>query len=222
MTTSAHSVHRDLAAALKQQATRTGEQAPSVRGADWRLATVGTVNTDGTVVADSIKARRMEGYQNPAVGDVIVLSQSSSGNWRAEGRLSTGAETAWTQPTLATGFTHNGNGNGNVEYRVAVIAGQRFMQWRGGVGITYASNSIQNGGAILSSVLAAGLRPVSLRSVPGACSASNSPVLSLKFDAQTSGQLAIVGTTTATSDTYATPIIRPPWVSLNGVQYALD
>jgi hypothetical protein len=31
----------------------------------------------------------------------------------------------------------------------------------------------------------------------------------------------VVGTTTATSDTYSTPVIRPPWVSLNGLRYAL-
>jgi hypothetical protein len=80
-------VHRDLAWALKQQAQRAGEQAPSVRGADWRLATVTTVGTDGTVTADGITARRLKSYSAPAAGDVIVISQSSSGNWIALGPL---------------------------------------------------------------------------------------------------------------------------------------
>ncbi len=217
------SIHRDLAAALKSQAKRAGEQAPSVRGADWRLATVTAVNTDGTVTVDSaMSVRRMDTYQAPTVGDVVVISQSSSGNWRAEGRLSTGADTGWTTATLATGFAHDGNSNGNVQYRAAFVGGVRMMQWRGGVGITYSGNSIQNGGLILTGALGASLRPPSRRSLTAACSAATSSSLSLKVDFQTDGTVQIVGTTTNTSDTYSTPIIRPPWVSLNGLQYNLD
>lgn len=219
---SGHGTHRDLAWALRQQAKRTGERTPSVRGADWRLATVTTIGTDGTVTADGIPARRMEGYQTPAVGDVVVLSQSSSGNWRAEGRLSTGADTGWVKPTLATGFGHDGNTNGDVRYRAVLIAGTLFMQWRGGVNITYASNAIQNSGDILATPLPAALRPPSTRSMTVACSAAGSSSLSLKVDGRPDGQLRIIGTTTSTSDTYTNPIIRPGWVSLNGLQYPLD
>ncbi|MEU9333118.1 hypothetical protein AB0D49_08130 [Streptomyces sp. NPDC048290] len=81
------SVHRDLAWALKQQAQRAGERAPSVRGADWRLATVSAVNAGGTVTADGITVRRLAFYTSPSVGQVIVISQSSSGNWIAFGPL---------------------------------------------------------------------------------------------------------------------------------------
>ncbi|CUW31795.1 hypothetical protein [Streptomyces reticuli] len=91
MTKSSLSVHRDLKWALRQAAQRAGERAPSVRGSDWRLATVTAVNADGTIVADGITARRMEAYRNAAVGDVAVLDQSSSGNWIAHGRLATAA-----------------------------------------------------------------------------------------------------------------------------------
>lgn len=91
MNRSSHSVHRDLAWALKQQATRAGEQAPSVRGADWRLATVTAVGT-GTVTADGLTVRCMESYLFPAAGDVIVITQSSSGNWLAWGRTAANAD----------------------------------------------------------------------------------------------------------------------------------
>jgi hypothetical protein len=219
---SQHSTHRDLAWALKQQAQRAGERAPSVRGSDWRLTTVTTVNTDGTIIADGITARRMETYQVAAVGDVVVLSQSSSGNWIAHGRLSAGTDTAWTDVSLVSGFTHNGNSNGNVQYRVVLVGGARMMQWRGGIGITYTSNTIPNSGNILVSALGTSLRPSVRRSVTAACSAASSSTLSLKIDFQTDGTVQIVGTTTNTSDTYSTPIIRPPWVSLNNVQYSLD
>lgn len=87
MSDSEFAVHRELTAALRRQARRTGERTPSVRGSDWRLATVATVNTDGTIVtSDGVVARRLQSYQAPAVNDVIQISQSSSGNWLAEGR----------------------------------------------------------------------------------------------------------------------------------------
>jgi hypothetical protein len=215
-------VHRDLAWALKQQARRTGEKSPKVRGSDWRLATVTAVNAGGTVDADGITARCMETYQLAAAGDVVVLSQSSSGNWIAHGRLSAGSDTSWVKPSLVSGFAHDGNGNGDVQYRVVVIGGTRMMQWRGGVGITYTSNTIPNSGNILTTPLGASLRPSSRRSITAPCSAFTSSSLSLKVDFQTDGTVQIVGTTTNTSDTYSTPIIRPPWVSLNNIQYSLD
>lgn len=107
---SQHSVHRDLAWALKQQARRAGEQAPSVRGSDWRLATVTAVNPDGTIVADGITARRMEAYRNAAVGDVTVLAQSSSGNWIAHGRMAT------TQELGPATYVPNVTGGGSVTW----------------------------------------------------------------------------------------------------------
>ena len=84
------STHRDLAYALRQQARRAGEQSPTVRGGDWRLATVTAVNGDGTVDADGIEdIRRLASYTAPAVGQVIVIGQSSSGNWITLGPLAT-------------------------------------------------------------------------------------------------------------------------------------
>lgn len=218
---SAHASTRGLAAALKKNARKVGEAAPSVRGADWRLASVTAVGT-GTITADGLTIRCHEIYFNPAVGDTAIVTQSGNGNWLALGRMATIATTTWTTASLATGFTHDGNSNGQVQYRSVVIGGTRYMEWRGGLGITYASNSIQNGGDSLSAALPAALRPPSLRSLVAPCSASSSSALCLKVDARTDGQLRIVGTTTATSDTYATPIIRPPWVSLNGLRYSLD
>lgn len=84
--TSSHGVHRDLVAALKSQSQRAGEQAPSVRGADWRTATVTAIGA-GTVTADGVVCRRLESYPNPVVGDVIVITQSGNGNWLAAGRM---------------------------------------------------------------------------------------------------------------------------------------
>lgn len=84
--TSGHSTTRDLKQALQLQAKRTGEQAPSVRGSDWRTAVVTAVGADGTVEADGFTWRRAETYQAPAVGDLIVVTQSGNGNLLAHGR----------------------------------------------------------------------------------------------------------------------------------------
>jgi hypothetical protein len=101
--------HRDLAWAVKQAARRVGEQSPTVRGSDWRQAIVQTVNADGTVTTvDGIVARRMHTYLAPAVGDVIVVTVSSAGDWLAAGRMASG-DGAWTPFTLAGTWTPNVN-----------------------------------------------------------------------------------------------------------------
>lgn len=107
---SQHGVHRDLAWALKQHAQRAGMTAPSVRGSDWRLATVTAVAANGTITADGITARRMESYRNAAVNDVAVISQSSSGNWIAHGRMATAAALG---PVT---YTPNVTGGGSVTW----------------------------------------------------------------------------------------------------------
>lgn len=102
MTTSSHSQVRALAGALKRQTEQVGASTPSVKGSDWRLATVTAVGT-GTVTADGMSVRRLASYSNPQVGDLIVLSLSSAGNWVTPGRLATATGT-WTPLTLAGGW----------------------------------------------------------------------------------------------------------------------
>ncbi|MFE3326904.1 hypothetical protein [Streptomyces sp. NPDC059176] len=81
----------DLADAIKQQAVAAGAETSAIRGGDWRLAVVATVNSDGTIVtSDGITARRTDTYVSPTVGDLIRIDQSSYGNWWAIGRGSTG------------------------------------------------------------------------------------------------------------------------------------
>ncbi len=119
----------------------------------------------------------------------------------------------WTTPALATGYSGNGNSNGTVQYRVITVLGQNFAQWRGGLGVTYSSGAIVNGGAPFSSALPTNARPSSRRSVPVAASLSSSTRPVLKIDFDTDGSVTIVGTNTTTDN--------PPWVSLNGVMYSL-
>lgn len=200
-----------LADAIAAAARQQGETTPAVRGADWQIAIVTAINaTAGTVDCGTIRARRLAVYQSPAVGDQIVLTNSGSGNWIALGRTSTGRDTAWTQPTLAAGFSHNANDQGNVRWRVVTIGGTPFMQWRGGLGLTYPST-----GMFLSAALPTAARPATLRTVPAACSGSASVQNAMKLDFTATGTGQVVGFTTGGT-------ANPPWVSLNGVQYPLD
>ncbi|MGW4919568.1 hypothetical protein ACWEPO_25110 [Streptomyces albidoflavus] len=85
------SAAQDLAAALQRQAVRKVTSAPTARGADWRMATVTAVDPAGTVTADGIVCRRLETYTAPAVGDLIIISQSGAGSWIALGRTASAA-----------------------------------------------------------------------------------------------------------------------------------
>ena len=102
----------NLADAIRGQAVQAGTETPQVRGADWRMATVSTVNSDGTVLtSDSITARCLDSYSTPIVGDMIVLSQSGNGNWLAMGRICTTTPT-WQTPTLGSNWAAGSAGVG--------------------------------------------------------------------------------------------------------------
>ncbi|MFH8804045.1 hypothetical protein ACH4F6_31405 [Streptomyces sp. NPDC017936] len=91
MNVSTRPIGEALAAAVREQAMQAGADTPAVRGSDWRMAVVATVNADGTIVTtDGVTARRDESYISPAPADLIVISQSSNGQWWAWGRGSTG------------------------------------------------------------------------------------------------------------------------------------
>lgn len=105
----------ELAAALRRRTIRTAEATPTVRGGDWRTAIVAAVGAGGTVTTDDgIVVRQLETYQNPAVGDSIVIARSGSGNWIAHGRLAAATDPEWVPFTSAwTAATTNpvlGNG----------------------------------------------------------------------------------------------------------------
>lgn len=110
MTTS----HQSLADELVRQAVAVGASTPDVRGSDWRLATVATVGSSGTVTtADGIVARRLASYMNPAIGDLIRIDISSAGDWTTPGRTATTAVRGWTPytPTWTAATTNPGLGN---------------------------------------------------------------------------------------------------------------
>ena len=195
----APSVHRDLAYALKQQAKRTGERAPSVRGADWRLATVTAVNTDGTVDADGIEdIRCLDTYTLPAVGDVIRIDQSSSGNWLAMGALAT--VSGWTTLTLAAGYTNPGHG-----YTASWMREGRRIWMRGRIGPT--SGTIPDGDTLAT--IPAAIRPGVAVAWGVARDASTMPAV-CRLEITAAGALR----------TFQSSAL-PQWVGLDGITYTI-
>jgi hypothetical protein len=83
---------RDVAAAIAAAARQAGRDDPDVRRADVQSGTVTAVGvTPGTVDVGSIRARRLESYQSPTVGEQVLLVQSGTGNWWAVGRPASAA-----------------------------------------------------------------------------------------------------------------------------------
>ena len=114
----------DLANVLHGQVRQASDQDPSIRGADWRLAVVASIQTTGTVTTtDGIVARRTDLYVTPVVGDTIVLTVSGAGNWLALCRTApvstagtwqtlpyNGTWSAWGGGYLTPGYRINGDG----------------------------------------------------------------------------------------------------------------
>ncbi|MCY0962615.1 hypothetical protein [Streptomyces sp. H27-H5] len=110
----------EIADSFRGQAESVGAQSRS----DWRLATVASVGGSGTVtMSDGTVARRMEDYVNPEIGDLVVISWSSTGQILCHGRLGAGDGSGWTTyvPTWSTTGTAPALGNG-------VLSGQYTLR----------------------------------------------------------------------------------------------
>ncbi|MFI0914301.1 hypothetical protein [Streptomyces abikoensis] len=117
---SSMAVHAELADAILTGSVQAAAATPAVRGADWRLAVVSTVGTDGTVTtSDSIIVRRLDTYLTPTVGDQIILMRSSSGNWITPGRTAPATTAGTWQPlSLNTGWSTFSSAYYTCAYRI--------------------------------------------------------------------------------------------------------
>lgn len=210
MTASSHASTRQLAGALKRQASRAGAQDPNVRGSNWWLATVETVGTDGTVVADGLTYRRMETYQAPAVGDVIVVTQSGNGNLLAYGRTAgtTASAGTWTNIPLATGFTSTHTVFGPAQYRIVTAYGGTRVELRGSVDATASVTTQTN----FSTALPTAARPSVVRTWVGRRNYSADTKGIAVMEIQPNGVMSVFGS--------ANPN-HTDWFALDGCYYDL-
>ncbi|WP_405964856.1 hypothetical protein OG713_34975 [Streptomyces sp. NBC_00723] len=240
---SAQGVHRDLAWALKEQSRRAGAEDPNVRGGDWRMATVTAVNADGTVDADGIPSIRCdESYLLPTVGDIIVITQSGSGNWFAWGRGSTGAfalgSTVTVRKTANTSRTSTTTLAADPHLSINVVAGtyqvDAFLLYDGDNAADlklgwFAPASTTGGwwpgGSDSSNTTQAattrwgGLTDFSVSTLPVACIGSGTVVTCRPVGTAvvtTSGQISLAWAQNATSAT-ATVVRQHSWLSLRRI-----
>ncbi|MFE0219489.1 hypothetical protein ACFW0U_01190 [Streptomyces albidoflavus] len=140
--------------------------------------------------------------------DVKRLDLYDGGQWVA---VSTGAS-LWTTISLASGFAHNGNNNGTLQYRLLSISGEDSLQFRGAVARASWPTTPEGNYVLNSTALPAAVRPQTLRTVTVPCSDASSDRIALKLDVQTNGFLNVFGTGAK---------VKPPWISLNGTIVSL-
>lgn len=88
--------------------------------------TVSLTLSGDTAVTDGV--RFLESY-SPTIGDTVAICKTGPDIF-IMGAYANGASN-WTQPTLSSGFTHNGASNGNVQFRCVWDNGSLKMQWKG-------------------------------------------------------------------------------------------
>lgn len=193
----------DLARAIRGAATTAGATSTAVRGSDWRIGVVTAVGA-GTVDVGQIRARRLDSYTLPAVGDSIVITQNSAGNWLAIGRTAANDSGVWNTLTLASGYTNPGHG-----YTAAWMREGKRIWLRGRIGPT--SGSISSGATIAT-------LPTSIRPAGGIDVGWASP----------RGQISTGPSLTRCEITPA-GVLRiyegfslPTWISLDNVTYTTD
>ncbi|SRR5260221_3261771 len=123
----------------------------------------------------------------------------------------------WTQITPVTGYTHDGNGEGNVSYTTYTFRGTTYVEWQGGLDVasTGSEGSYANPNAGLFYTLTdTALMPSSRRTVlvgKNTYVSANYLNNSGKIDFNTDGTCNIVGNSN----------FAYTWISLNGIRYPL-
>lgn len=119
----------------------------------------------------------------------------------------------WKNVTLESGWINNGNDQGNVQYRVVDLFGEKSIMFRGGVSRTSYPNPIPAPFRLNAVQLPPEARPASLRTMTVPCSDKDSDRITMKLDLNTQGWLHIVGV--------QQPNNIPAWIGFNGIFTAL-
>jgi hypothetical protein len=141
-----------------------------------------TTQIDNVLIADNVTA---------VAGDVVNVTMQGS-NIQITGRVAAGAgdNGGWITPTLGSGFAHNGDSGGNVQYRLIQDNGAAKMQWRGVASVTGSVTSV------LSAALDTAYRPSAQRKLLAARGMGNgNSVLDIQVQFTTSGTVVLQGNT---------------------------
>ncbi|QES45277.1 hypothetical protein DEJ49_33605 [Streptomyces venezuelae] len=183
---------RELAAEIAKQTLLDFDPATIRKGTVTAIADTASpptlsvqISGDTTTTIDGI--RSIESYV-PVVGDTALIIKQGT-DLVALGKIAAAySATSWTVVTLGAGWTHNGNGGGQVRYRRIWDNGSPKMQWRG-----VAARS--SGTVAVSTPLATGYRPLARVPVDaGRSEAGGATTVKLHFE--TDGTVVMVGGTT--------------------------
>lgn len=123
----------------------------------------------------------------------------------------------WITPTLVSGYDHNGNNEGTVQYMTYDFRGIQYVEWRGGLDITSSgtegSFAIPNGGTFFT-FTDIGMWPEDRRTAVCAknlYSSANYVNNSAKIDFNTNGTCSIINSSN----------FQHNWISLHGIRYTL-
>lgn len=180
--------------------------------------TVSITLSGASDVTDGV--RFLESY-SPAVGDVVAIAKTGP-DLLILGAYSNGAS-SWTQPTLGSGFTHNGDSQGNVMFRLVWDNGSLKMQWQGCAAV---SGSVT---ALISTALGTSFRPSSQRKFVVARGLGNGAAfLDVQVVFATNGTVSLAGNaatppvhthTLGTSAGESTAHLHSVYVSADGSSY---
>lgn len=127
----------------------------------------------------------IEANYSPQVGDTALMYKQGD-EFFVKGAIATSATgTGWTQVSLSSGNTHNGNSNGPLMYRRVLDNGAWKMQWQGGISYGGSAN-------ILSTALGGDFRPSVKRSMVTAREVQSGSI-AVGVDFKTDGTISIVG-----------------------------
>lgn len=189
---------RALAAEIAKQAILEFDPATIRKGEVVSVQKTGTPPTVTVTIsgATSVEIPGVRYYEHypPAVDDVVHLLKQGT-DVVAIGKVAEQhSETEFTDIPLAAGFSHNGNGNGNLKIRRVWDHGVWKVQVQGAVA--------RSSGTVISSTLDAKYRPVNAtrRTVLAARNESGGSNV-VKIDFNNDGTVTMVGgTTTGASD----------------------
>lgn len=131
--------------------------------------------------------------------------------------IPTEEDLVWTKVTLNTGYTHDGNAEGDVMWTSYTWRGTKYIEWQGGMTVastgSEGSFAVPNSGVFFT-FADTKLRPSSRRTVAvgkNLYSTANYVNNTAKIDFNTTGNCTVVNATNIEHD----------WISLNGVRYPL-
>lgn len=114
---------------------------------------------------------------------------------------------AWTTISLTSGWAHDGNSNGNFQYRVVNLFGEPAIMFRGAISRASYPGSLPAYFTLNSSPLPERAQTDHLRTITVPCSDANSERITLKLDLRPDGDLRLYGVNSTS---------KPDWVGFNG------